>query len=152
MSTGPRLLIACSATNLFRVYIGGTYKINVAGNLAAGNQVLCIFTHDGTNSALYVNGERRGESTGAFGTENADSWYLGSGYNGQVDAVYGLHAQWSRALSESECTDLSANPWQLFRANPVRFYSLPSGPITLNSLTASNITSSGSRFTVGLTR
>ena len=46
------------------------------------------------------------------------------------------------------------NPWQLFRADPIRIYSLPSGPIsvTINSITASNITSSGARITLGLTR
>ena len=50
--------------------------------------------------------------------------------------------------------ELSINPWQLFRADPVRIYSLPSGPIsvTLNSLTASNITQTGARITLGLTR
>lgn len=63
-----------------------------------------------------------------------------------------LDAAWSRALSADELAAVGENPWQMFRADPVRFYSLPSGPITLNSLSVSNITSSGARFTVGLTR
>lgn len=50
--------------------------------------------------------------------------------------------------------DFSANPWQLFRADPIRIYSLPSGPISLaiNSILASNITQTGARITLGLTR
>lgn len=48
--------------------------------------------------------------------------------------------------------ELTKDPWQLFRADPVRIYSLPSGAITLNSLTASNITQTGARITLGLTR
>jgi len=48
--------------------------------------------------------------------------------------------------------ELSINPWQLFRADPQRIYSLPSGAISINSILASNITSSGARITLGLTR
>ena len=47
---------------------------------------------------------------------------------------------------------LTENPWQLFRADPIRIYSLPTGAITLNSITASNITQTGARITLGLTR
>ena len=61
-------------------------------------------------------------------------------------------ALFARALGDSEAADLSANYWQVHDDARFRFYSLPSGPITLSSLTVSNITSSGARFTVGLTR
>ena len=44
------------------------------------------------------------------------------------------------------------NPWQLFRADPARIYSLPTGAISINSITASNITQTGARITLGLTR
>ncbi len=57
-----------------------------------------------------------------------------------------------RGANHSVSAELSINPYQIFRADPIRFYSLPSGAITLNSLTASNITSSGARFTVSVTR
>lgn len=54
-------------------------------------------------------------------------------------------AAWSlerlRAFTES--------PWQLFRADPLRIYSLPTGPISWSSLTASNITASGATLTLG---
>lgn len=83
---------------------------------------------------------------------------MGAAHNGTVYADYSaseiaLTALWSRALSEAEAMELIANPWQLFRADPIRFYSLPSGPIipTLSGLTTSNITSSGARHSLTLT-
>ena len=48
--------------------------------------------------------------------------------------------------------ELVDNPWQLFRADPIRIYSLPTGAISINSITASNITQTGARITLGLTR
>lgn len=57
-----------------------------------------------------------------------------------------------KALTGEEAAELSFNPWQIFRADPIRIYSLPSGAITINSITASNITSSGARITLGVTR
>ena len=48
--------------------------------------------------------------------------------------------------------ELVDNPWQLFRADPIRIYSLPSGAISINSLLASNITQTGARITLELSR
>lgn len=46
------------------------------------------------------------------------------------------------------------NPWQIFRADPLRIYSFPSGPITptITGITASLVTSSSATITLGLTR
>ena len=55
-------------------------------------------------------------------------------------------------LSSAEVWELSSAPWQLFRADPIRIYSLPTGAISINSITASNITQTGARITLGLTR
>lgn len=63
-----------------------------------------------------------------------------------------LSAFWRKFLVPDAQRELALNPWQLFRADPIRIYSLPSGAITLNSLTASNITQTGARITLGLTR
>lgn len=62
-----------------------------------------------------------------------------------------LAYRWGRVLADSEIFDLEKAPWQLFRADPVRIYSFPSGPISLSwsSLTASNITQTGARLTLG---
>lgn len=58
-----------------------------------------------------------------------------------------------RNVADAEARELYSNPWQLFRADPIRIYSFPSGPIipTLSGLTTSNITSSGARHSLTLT-
>lgn len=70
----------------------------------------------------------------------------------QYSRDIGLVAVFQSALSADEIAELSINPWQLFRADPVRIYSLPTGAISINSLTASNITQTGARIALGLTR
>jgi hypothetical protein len=55
------------------------------------------------------------------------------------------------ALREDLLSDVTRNPWQLFRADPIRFYSLASSGIpTLSALAASNTTSTGCRASVSL--
>ena len=61
-------------------------------------------------------------------------------------------ALFTRALDDDEMRALAANPWQLFRADPIRIYSLPSGAISINSILVDNITQTGARITLGLTR
>lgn len=63
-----------------------------------------------------------------------------------------LAYRWGRVLADSEIFDLEKAPWQLFRADPIRIYSLPSGAISINSITASNVTQTGARITLGLMR
>lgn len=72
----------------------------------------------------------------------------------QYTRSLGLLAGWHRALTPHEIAELNRAPYQIFRADPIRIYSFPTGPISLaiNSITASNITSSGARITLGLTR
>ena len=63
-----------------------------------------------------------------------------------------LALRWGRVCSDEEIFEVERNPWQLFRADPIRIYSLPTGAISINSITASNITQTGARITLGLTR
>ena len=70
----------------------------------------------------------------------------------QYSRDIGLVAVFQSALSADEIAELSINPWQLFRADPIRIYSLPSGAISINSILASNITQMGATITLGLTR
>ena len=70
----------------------------------------------------------------------------------QYSRDIGLVAVFQSALSADEIAELSINPWQLFRADPIRIYSLPTGAISINSILASNITQTGARITLGLTR
>ena len=58
-------------------------------------------------------------------------------------------ALFRRYISDEEEVSLLQAPWQLFRADPIRIYSLPSGAISWSSLTASNITQTGARLTLG---
>ena len=59
--------------------------------------------------------------------------------------------RWGRVLSDEEIFEVERNPWQLFRADPVRIYSLPTGPVvpSWSSLTAGNITQAGATLTLG---
>lgn len=47
---------------------------------------------------------------------------------------------------------LESEPYAIYKPQVRRRYFMPSGAITINSLTASNITSSGARITLGVTR
>ncbi len=71
--------------------------------------------------------------------------------NGAMDCL-SLVLRWGRVCSDEEIFEVERNPWQLFRADPVRIYSLPTGAISINSILASNITQTGARITLGLTR
>ena len=81
-----------------------------------------------------------------FGSESSSS--IVSPFNGEVSLFALAYGRGSR----EEAQQLSLAPWQLFRADPIRIYSLPSGAISINSITASNIAQTGARITLGLTR
>lgn len=60
-------------------------------------------------------------------------WYIG---NSEYTNYYHVNGRLQLfavlpgiALDQSGVDDLAANPWQLFRAEPTRIYSFPSGPI-----------------------
>lgn len=98
------------------------------------------------NGALY-------QLSGAYsGTSAYDRVHAGCRFFSNGAASNTLSAFWRKFLVADAQRELAINPWQLFRADPIRIYSLPSGAITLNSLTASNITQTGARITLGLTR
>jgi hypothetical protein len=63
-------------------------------------------------------GARIGPATDLNLGNNASSFP----WNGEIPIAY----LWRRMLSVEERRELDANPWQLFRADPVRIYSLPS--------------------------
>lgn len=106
------------------------------GYIANGNGVY--------KSAVSAAGSRGEGTTARFGS--------GGDYAGQrfIDSI-ALFAVGSAALPAAQALALAANPWQLFRADPIRIYSLPSGPISISwsSLTASNITQTGATMTLG---
>ena len=67
-------------------------------------------------------------------------------FNGIIFATF----LWDRGLSVDELNQLNVNPWQLFRAEPVRIFRDPVPP-TLSGLTTSNIASTGARHALTLT-
>lgn len=55
------------------------------------------------------------------------------------------------ALDSERAQDLQRNPFQILESDPVKIYGFPTGPIGVSwsSLTASNITQTGARLTLG---
>ena len=48
---------------------------------------------------------------------------------------------WARPLEKIEIFEFAANPWQIFRSQPRRIYSFPSGPIALPTLSGASFAS-----------
>ena len=112
-------------------------------------------TYDGTTVQEYYQGDQSAVPSnptvgGDFDKEHSN--VVLSIFSGA--AQIGMALVHKYAISREEYRELYSNPWQLFRADPIRIYSFPSGPISvaINSITASNITQTGARITLGLTR
>ena len=115
-----------------------------------------------TSRALYVDGVRVAESSAAATLFQAGAprialhavrEYNFGAWNTSGSNLRILGGAWfKRAPQKAEAEAISGNIWQIFRADPLRIYSLPSGPITLNSLTMSNITQTTARATLSLAR
>lgn len=121
--------------------IGQWYDITIVCNESSARQW--------ANSKLVVSGDAPASQTLpprlGFGSPAG-----GGGPSAWFDLAYALTL--NRAIDEREALEFHANPWQLFRADPIRVYSLPSGAITLNSLTMSAITQTTARATLSVTR
>ena len=106
----------------------------------------------GTGATAYENGISIGAvaNAGAYSPDSRRRFSAFTNTSAGKRAYW--QSVWKRALSAAEIAEAYRDPWQIFRADPIRIYSFPSGPITINSITASNITSSGARITLGLTR
>lgn len=121
--------------------IGQWYDITIVCNESSARQW--------ANSKLVVSGGAPASQTLpprlGFGSPAG-----GGGPSAWFDLAYALTL--NRAIDEREALEFHANPWQLFRADPIRIYSLPTGAISINSILASNITQTGARITLGLTR
>ena len=156
-TTGGRIQISArDTTGMARIA-----RIDVtAGGLSHGDVFIGAATID---SDLLVTGFGEGKKHGT------DAILQGASYNppaatstgplfghrgtsGAMDFL-SLAYRWGRVLADSEIFDLEKTPWQLFRADPIRIYSFPSGPIipALSGLTTTNITQSGARHSLTLT-
>ncbi|MDX9716275.1 MAG: hypothetical protein RBT67_02775 [Thauera sp.] len=141
--TGPtfRPTVKIAGVETFRGYGSG-----------ANDHTLMTNTYDGTTVQEYYQGDQSNlPSTPTVGGDfdkmhsNVELWLHGA------SAQCGIALVHKYAISREEYRELYINPWQLFRADPIRIYSLPSGPITLGTPIISNITASGFRVSVGLT-
>lgn len=106
-----------------------------------------------SDSAIYVDGRRVNSGFYGASTANIKSMWVGSRPNAAIRCWRGVSelAATLRIADQGLSAEVSINPWQLFRSDPVRFYSLPSGQVTLGVPSISNITASGFRVSVGLT-
>lgn len=131
-----------------------------AGLYAEGRVQTLVCTFDGAKIALYVNGAHVATSaaTGYSGFVQPDGFNIGSDFSTTApisgtyyDGHIGLIGLANGVCWETkQASSLSENPWQLSRADPIRIYSLPSGPITLATPTFVRVTSSGFGVSVGL--
>lgn len=124
-------------------------------SIAGREGYVVAFGGDGSqhSGAMSLNGNLFEAGGGYSGTSPYDRVHVGSRFVTSGATSNTLAAFWRKHLSLAEKRDLAINPWQLFRADPVRIYSFPSGPIipTLSGLTTSAITSSGARHSLTLT-
>jgi hypothetical protein len=118
-----------------------------------GAYVGCYSNDQG--AVIYVDGVGVNSGThSASSTTPLVSMWVGSRPNALIRCWRGVSemAATLRVCDPGMGKELSSNPWQLFRPDPIRIYSFPSGAITLNSLTMSNFTSSGARAILSVTR
>lgn len=125
--------------------VDGNRHVFVATRSAPG--AIALY-RDGVALSLAASSAVAGTAVGIGG-----AWVGGAAANNRGHAgPIALCAALNFDLSDAQAREISYAPWQLFRADPIRTYSLPSGPITLTSLTMSAFTSSGARATLGITR
>lgn len=137
------------------MYAFGAGPFATPGGAVYGSRNRTVAVRHAGQKALFVDRQKQTYTSGAIaipsGTKavRIGAW-TGTGWT--YSGVIGSAAVFAGALSDDEVFALVAAPWDLYAADPIRIYSLPSGPITINSIAASNITSSGARITLGLTR
>ena len=141
----------------FVFYNGGWRLVTFPTDLRATGSHVFAGSFDGSElliavdgvvaSANYTGSMTATTATVKIGVETGDAVKTG----GPV-SMFALIDRSKISAGRDELRELTLNPWEIFRADPVRFYSLPSGAITLTSLTMSNPTSSGARATLGITR
>lgn len=113
-----------------------------------------VHTRDGTTHRLYRNGVLKASVAGTSGNASSSAKFVAcnlvaTGGTFSTIAPIALAGRFNRKLSDSEVSQLSANPWQLFA--PRRIWvpvSAASGAPTLAAIAASNLTASGARLTV----
>lgn len=135
-------------------YIYGQGPYALGKNVLGTKNTTLILRTAGPDPAFFVDFKKTtgllvsipaGPKTIRLGAWSSPGW--------QFNGVYGSVAVIAGAITDDEAYQLVENPWMLYEAEPATIYSLPSaGALTINTITASNITSSGARITLGVTR
>lgn len=144
----------------FFTFIGFWQTYTVAASQRSDGTFLVGYSLDDAGILrVFLNGQQIGEQAGwtSLPVPDTDPTFGMIYASSSGPALYGNGTEVSFAAFgntgdvSGTALQLTANPWQLFRADPVRIYSLPSGPIGISwsSLTASNITQTGARLTLG---
>ena len=135
------------------VYVLGQGAYSIGENILGKRNHTLILRATSQDPAWFSGRRKTDGVTGTIGTGAKTVRYgAWSSAGWQFNGVYGSVATVKGFLSDAEAYDLIDYPWLFYEADPIRIYSLPSGAITLNSLTMSNITQTSTRATLGLTR
>lgn len=119
------------------------FRQDATGNAAYDGNALFIdkkkFAASGTGKLF------NGATTIQYGGWNDIGW--------QYQGVIGSAAIIRGSATDDQVLAAVDNPWMFYEDDPVRIYSLPSGPVipTLSTPSISNITTDGFRVSVGLT-
>ncbi len=103
------------------IYDGGTKKASTAGNLNAGQRYHAVFTVDGTNLTLYLDGIQVAQTAAgnAYTAYTTPTFYAGvsttdTGSQFMTgDILIQAVGMWSRALSAREVLTLYRSPWDM---------------------------------------
>lgn len=132
------------------------FSIDATAGTGANQTVLRQY-RDGVETATNATVSQ----AGTFDLSAAGSFFRAGGNH---DGGYGVpqYAPWAHdlwmslywptvALHSERAQDLQRNPLQILESDPIRIYSLPSGPVGVSwsSLTASGITPTGATLTIG---
>jgi len=111
-----------------------------------------VFRHAG-EKAVFVDKRKQTYSAGTSALlpgakiVRIGAW-AGSGWT--FNGIIASAAVFAGALEDGEVFELVDRPWDLYRADPTRIYSLPAGPIALGTPIISHITAAGFRVSVGV--
>lgn len=151
----PAATIYCQLRNTNEVFSWSNSSATVVGDSFLGTRNRSVVMRNAGEKAVFFDYRKSTYTGGTNLPTGSKTVRIGQWSNTsyQFNGVYGSVAVIAGAITDDEAYQLVDNPWGLYEAEQSIIYSFPTGGIvTLNSLTASNITSSGARFTVGLTR
>lgn len=140
-----------------QMYAFGAGTFATPGGAVYGSRNRTVAVRHAGEKALFVDRQKQAYSSTTTaipsGTKSVriGAW-TGAGWT--FSGIIGSTAVFAGALTDDEIFELVAEPWSLYQADPLRIYSVPSGPIspTITGITASNITQTGATITLGLTR